>query len=131
MKRTRAGRWWAATAILLLCVALLAFWQRQALARMGVIMAARTLAHVNVSFTGARFGASYATLENVRVTSLRNEPIAEIPRIDVAYNLRDLFPGGARLYGLRALAVESPHVTIIRRPDGTFNVPLPDRKSVV
>lgn len=92
---------------------------------MAVVIAARTLAHVNVSFGGTRFGTSHATLENVRVTSLRNEPIAEIPRIDVVYNLRDLLPGGSRLFGLRALDIESPHVTIIRRPDGTFNVPVP------
>ncbi|MBV9333694.1 MAG: translocation/assembly module TamB domain-containing protein [Candidatus Eremiobacteraeota bacterium] len=126
MTRTQAGRWWAAAAIVLLSLALLSFWQRQAVAQMALIEAARTFAHVNLSFRSARFGASHATLENVSVTSQRNEPIAEIARVEVAYNLRDLFPGAARLYGLKALDVESPHVTIVRRPDGTFNLPIPN-----
>lgn len=124
MKRTRRARWWAATAIALVCLALLAVWQREALARIAIVAGARALAGVNVSFGDARFGAAHVTLKDVRVTSTRNEPIAEIPRLDVAYDLRDLFPGGRRLYGLKALNVESPHVTILRRPDGTFNVPL-------
>ncbi len=125
MKHTRPGRWWAAAAIVLVCLGLLAFWQRQAVARLAVITAARTYAHVNVSFGDARFDASHVTLKDVRVTSVRNEPIAEIARVDVAYNLRDLFPGAGRLYGLKALDIETPRVTIVRRPDGTFNVPIP------
>src|SRR5579871_1388862 len=114
MKRTRAGRWWAATVVALFCLALLAVWQRQAIARMALVAAARTMLHVNLSFGESRFGASHATLENVRVTSVRGEPIAEIARVDVAYDMRDLFPGSRRLYGLKALDVESPHVTIVR-----------------
>src|SRR5579862_7134350 len=125
MKRTRRARWWAATAIALVCLALLAVWQRQAIARVGVVAAARTLAHVNLSFSDAHFGATHATLDDVRVTSTRNEPIAEIPRLDVAYDLRDLF-AGTRLYGLTGLDLESPHLTILRRPDGTFNIPIPN-----
>src|SRR5579862_4327546 len=126
MKRIRPGRWWAAAVIALLCIALLAFWQRQAVARLAIVAGARALGHVNLSFDVGQFGASHATLRNVRVTSLRNEPIAEIPRIDVAYNLRDLLPGGRRLYGLEAVDVQSPHLTIIRHPDGSLNVQIPN-----
>ena len=64
-------------------------------------------------------------MRDVRVTSFRNEPVAEIAQLDIAFDLRDLFPGGRRLFGLRAVDVESPHITIVRRADGSYNVPLP------
>jgi len=67
-----------------------------------------------------------AVFEDVRITSLRNEPIAEIPRLEVAYDLRDWLPGGKRLYGLKAVDAASPHVTIVRRPDGSYNIPIPN-----
>src|SRR5215472_1235340 len=85
MKRIRAGRWWAAAVIALGCVALLTFWQREAIARLAIVAAAREFGHVNLSFDVAHFGTSRATLDNVRVTSLRDEPIAQIPRIEVVY----------------------------------------------
>jgi autotransporter translocation and assembly factor TamB len=70
-------------------------------------------------------GRSSARFDAVRVTSNRGEPIAEIQTIVIEYNLRDLLPGGTRLFGLKAIDVASPHLTIIRRPDGTYNIPIP------
>jgi hypothetical protein len=60
MKRFRRGQRWAAAVIALLCIVLLAFWQRQAVARLAIITGARTLgrtASADVSRRFARLGA--------------------------------------------------------------------------
>jgi autotransporter translocation and assembly factor TamB len=110
---------------LLLCAVLLAFWQRQTLARLAIVAGVEALAHERLSLERAQIGLSHALLQGVRITSFRNEPVAKIARLEVTYDLRDLFPGGHRLFGLETVDVESPHVTIIRRSDGTYNVPVP------
>jgi len=81
--------------------------------------------HERLSLARAQVGLSHALLQGVRITSFRNEPVADISRIEVTYDLRDIFPGGHRLFGLKTVDVESPHLTIIRRSDGTYNVPIP------
>jgi autotransporter translocation and assembly factor TamB len=126
MKRTRRRRWWGAGAIALLCILTLALWQWQALARLAIIAGVEATMHVRVAFAQSNLSTSHLSLRDVRVTSFRNEPIAEIAQFDIAYDLRDLIAGGTRRFGLKAVDVESPHVTIIRRPDGSYNVPLPN-----
>ncbi len=125
MKRARRPRWWGATAIALLCILTLALWQWQALARLAIVAAVEATLHVRVAFAQSKLSTSRVSLRDVRVTSFRNEPVAEIAQLDIAFDLRDLFPGGRRLFGLRAVDVESPHITIVRRADGSYNVPLP------
>jgi hypothetical protein len=125
VRSNKRSRWRTAIAGLLLCGALLAFWQRQALTQLALVGGVATFSHERLSFARAQIGLSHALLQGVRVTSFRDEPVADIPRLEVSYDLRDLFPGGHRLFGLEAVDVESPHVTIIRRPDGTYNVPIP------
>lgn len=115
----------AAVAVLVLCAGPLAFWQRQTLARLAVIAAVEAFAHERIAFDDAQVGLSGAIFRGVRVTSFRDEPVADIARFEVSYDLRDLLPGGRRMFGLRAVEADSPHLTIVRRPDGTFNVPIP------
>ena len=45
-----------------------------------------------------------------------------VRRVALRYHVRDLFPGAARRYGLEAVDVEGPRVTLVRRADGTFDV---------
>ncbi len=45
-----------------------------------------------------------------------------VRRVSVRYHLRDLLPGAARQYGLEAIDVEGPRVTLVRRADGSFDV---------
>jgi hypothetical protein len=108
---------------LILSIAALAFWQRQTLARFAIVATADAMAHVRLSFGAMTLGSNRVAFDDVRVTSTRGDPIAEIPRLAVAYDLRDLLPGGKRLFGLREIDADSPHVTIVRRPDGTYNLP--------
>jgi hypothetical protein len=103
----------------------LAFWQSQALARLAIVAGIEAFTHVRVAFETSKVTANDASFRGVRITSFRNEPIAEIARLDVAYDLRDLLPGGNRRFGLKAVEIDSPHITVIRRPDGSYNVPIP------
>lgn len=125
MKRKHRRRLWGATAIALMAVAALAAWQFQALARLFIVAAVQATAHVRISYDTAQLSFSRAVFEGVRVTSLRDEPIASIARLSIDYDLRDLLPGGQRLFGLKSVAVDTPHVTIVRYPDGSYNVPIP------
>ncbi len=124
MKRRRGRPWWGVAAIAILFIIGLGVWQWQSLARLGIVAAADAVTGVRVAFGHVALGAHEAVFDDVRVTSKRNEPIATIPRLTVAYDLRDWL-SGKRLFGLRAVEADSPHVTIIRRPDGTYNVPIP------
>ncbi len=123
----------ATVAVALLLVVALAFWQREALARLAIVAAAASFAHVRLSFDSMDLTAERAVFRGVRVSSLRGEPIAGIERLAVTYDLRDLLPGGKRLLGLKSITLDAPHVTIVRHPDGSFNVPilrLPANKGV-
>ncbi|MBV8149168.1 MAG: hypothetical protein JO092_08760, partial [Candidatus Eremiobacteraeota bacterium] len=97
---------------------------RQAIARAAIVELARAVAHVQLAFESSSIGWSGADFTGVRVTSLQQEPIADLSRFSVRYNLHDLI-AGTRLFGLEALALDRPRLTIIRRPDGTFNIPTP------
>jgi hypothetical protein len=126
MRHVRSRRRWGYLAIGILCILALALWQWRAAARFAIIAMGESVAHVHLSFGHMLLASDRAVFDDVRVTSLRSEPIAEIPRLEIDYDLRDLLPGGKRLYGLKAVNAESPHVTIVRRPDGSYNVPVPN-----
>lgn len=125
MKRARSRWWWGAAGLLLLCMVALALWQWRAIARVAIVWTADAVGGVHLSFRDMALSRSSARFEGIRVTSTRDEPIAEIQTLRVEYNLRDLLPGGKRLFGLEAIDVESPHLTIIRRADGSYNIPIP------
>jgi hypothetical protein len=129
MKRKQRRRLWGAAAIALVAVVALALWQWQALVRLAIVAAVEGTAHVRLHFGHATLRPNRAVLVNVVVTSQRDEPIATIPRLSVTYDLRDLLPGGGRLFGLKSVDVESPQITILRRPDGTYNLPIPQLPS--
>jgi autotransporter translocation and assembly factor TamB len=75
----------------------------------------------DVRIAGMRVGWTHATFEGIDVRK-GGDPLFAAPRIDVAYVWRDLFPGGARRYGLAALVVDSPVFTIVRHADGSTNL---------
>ncbi|HEY2473866.1 MAG TPA: translocation/assembly module TamB domain-containing protein [Candidatus Cybelea sp.] len=124
MKQKR-GRIFAGTAIVLLAVVALGLWQWERIARAIIVNAVASFANVHVSFGDMRLRWSSASFDNVVVTSFHDEPIATIARLFITYQLRDLLPGGKRLFGLTGLTVDGPHVTIVRYPDGSFNLPIP------
>ena len=126
MKRARRRRIWGAAAIALLCIVAVAWWQRQALARLVVIAGVEAVAHVRISFDRSEFGLRGADMQGVKVISLRGEPIARIERLQLAYDLHDLYPGGKRRFGLQSVDVNGPALTLVRHADGSYNVPLPN-----
>ncbi len=81
----------------------------------GYDIAAQTL---NVNLREARAG-------DVRITTTAGEPVFEARRVDVGFSLRDLLPGGKRLFGLTSVTVERPHITVIHHRDGSYNITLP------
>ena len=64
----------------------------------------------------------HAVVTNARM-SAHGEQLAFIPRVDVNYNLHDLLPGSKHLYGLRAITIYHPQITVVHNPDGTYNLP--------
>ena len=123
MKRTRGRPLLGVTAALLLCIALF-LWQWQNLARLAIGAAAATVAHVDVTFENLTIAPDRAVFDQLRVQSFRGEPIAAIDRLAVTFDLRELFTG-RRLFGLKAIDADTPRLSVIRRPDGTYNIPIP------
>jgi len=120
-----------ATAAVVLCVAALLAVFRDAAARVGVAWAASLTTHTRISFGRIALHATDATVADVSVRSRAGEPIAYIPRIDLHYDARDLLPGSQHRYGLHAVLVEHPQITVIRHPDGTYNIPFPAKPSAI
>jgi len=58
------------------------------------------------------------------VTSLHGEPVFTADRIELAYSLRDLF-GGPYAYGITAVELVRPRLTVIHHRDGSYNVTVP------
>jgi autotransporter translocation and assembly factor TamB len=77
-----------------------------------------------VAFEAADVGGDRAVFAGVRVTS-RGDPLLDARRIEVRYRLRDLFPGGARRYGLISVELDGARITLVRHADGSFNVAVP------
>ncbi len=75
-----------------------------------------------IRFDDLRLGRSHATVIGLHVKR-GSDPLADVARIDVDYQLRDLLPGGARAFGLIAADVEQPVITIVRHRDGSYNLP--------
>lgn len=118
--RTRAWRGaLAAAAVAALAIILLHGY----LERLATASLAGHFIKARVSIGAMHLGTGRATLQNVVVRSPRGEPLATIKRIDVAYSLHDLMRGTGRRYGLRAISIVQPSFTIIRRIDGSYNLP--------
>ena len=117
-------RGYIGSAVVLLAIVALALWQWKALARFAITAAAVQISHVRLS------ARSYNV--DARSRRLRQRPChvgawqtdrANRYRIALTYDLRDLLPGGERLFGLKSVNAYSPHVTIVRHADGGSNVP--------
>jgi autotransporter translocation and assembly factor TamB len=63
--------------------------------------------------------------DGVRISTTAGEPVFAARRIDIAYSLRDLLPGGTRLFGLKSVSIDAPHITLIHHSDGTYNISVP------
>ncbi|MFN2450046.1 MAG: translocation/assembly module TamB domain-containing protein [Candidatus Baltobacteraceae bacterium] len=110
------------TVLAAVAVAVLVLLSQPALSRN---LVASILGHATgtaVSLGGMHVNATGATLTDVLV-SAKGERLARIPRIEVRYTLHDLLPGSTHLYGLHAVDVYRPRITVVHKPDGTYNLP--------
>ncbi|GAC1403431.1 MAG: hypothetical protein NVSMB64_05190 [Candidatus Velthaea sp.] len=73
-----------------------------------------------VRFGAQRLGREHGAFFDVHV-SKRGEPVLDAARVDISYQLRDIFPGGQHRFGFASLALTGPIISIIRHADGTYN----------
>jgi autotransporter translocation and assembly factor TamB len=80
----------------------------------------------DVRFGHLQVGLTAATAMDANVTNRTGEPVFAAGRIDVQYALRYVLPGsGRRRFGISALDIQRPTLTLIHHADGTYNVTLP------
>ena len=77
-----------------------------------------------------QLGSSHGVFFDVRVTHGR-DPVLEAKRVDLDYALRDIFPGGEHRLGFVGIAINQPHLYVIRHKDGSFNIAGPGGQSNV
>ena len=71
-----------------------------------------------------RLGSHHGALVDVHVTR-GGEPVLDAHRIDVYYDPRDLLPGSKHRYGLHAITIDRPQITIVHHENGTYNIAIP------
>ena len=121
MKRS-ASRGAVITIAVLVAVAAIVYAFRMPIAVFAFTKGLGAATGTSVSLGRLSLHGGHAVLTNVRIAA-HNEQLAYIPRVDVAYNLHDLLPGSKHLYGLHALTIYHPQITVVHNPDGTYNLP--------
>ncbi|MBV8637353.1 MAG: hypothetical protein JO322_04660, partial [Candidatus Eremiobacteraeota bacterium] len=91
----------------------------------GIESLAGSATGTHVTIGSEHLGFSRASLDDVTVQAGSGEPLLHVAHVDAQYSLRDLLPGGKRLFGLREFNIVSPELTLIRHKDGTWNYSLP------
>jgi autotransporter translocation and assembly factor TamB len=109
----------AIIAVVVICVVVF----RGPILRVGAADILGAATGTKVSFGSIALHGGHATLTNVRMSAHGGEPLAYVPRIDVAYNLRELLPGSNHRFGLHAITVYRPRITVVHNPDGSYNLP--------
>jgi hypothetical protein len=101
-------------------VVLLAVAFRRPLAHGALNLALSALTSSQVSVGDFSLGLHAAELHDVHAE--RNGlTVVRVERIAAQYNLRDLLPGGTRRFGLQAVEIDRPQLTLHRNKDGSFD----------
>jgi autotransporter translocation and assembly factor TamB len=91
-----------------------------------IVRSVASAAGYNVRFDHLQVGFTSATAMGTNVTNRAGEPVFEAGRIDVRYSIRNVLPGSSRRrFGISALDIQRPKMTLIHHADGTYNVALP------
>ncbi len=77
-----------------------------------------------IDTTDVRLGSQHGALIGVRI-SRGGEPVLRAARIDLYYSPRDLLPGSKHRFGLRAITIDRPQLTIVHHENGTYNIAIP------
>jgi len=126
VKRRRIA-WALLAGAVVLLIAVVAF--RRPLARLALEWIADVAIGANVHVDELNVSASRLALKGVRVDR-DGGSLLDADAITVEYSLRDLLPGGKRRYGLKAIEVVHPVLTVRRRADGSLNIANPPQVSV-
>ncbi len=98
-----------------------------ALAAFGVHRAVAALGY-DLSESRLSLGRDSLSLVAPVIRNNAGEPVFAADRLDVRFSLRDLLPGSKARFGLRAVDLERPTLTLIHHADGTYNIALPGTK---
>ncbi|MBV8245339.1 MAG: hypothetical protein JOZ38_05430, partial [Candidatus Eremiobacteraeota bacterium] len=115
---TKRRFWVIVSIVAMLALALL---ERRAVVGFMLSTGLSVVTGYGVSIGEMRVTRSHAALFDVHVTH-GVDPVLDADRIDVYYNLRDLFPGSAHRFGLLGVTIDRPRITVVRRPDGSYNI---------
>jgi TamB, inner membrane protein subunit of TAM complex len=126
VKRRRIA-WALLAGAVVIVLAVVAF--RRPLARLAVEWVVDVAIGANVHIDELDVSASRIALHGVKVER-DGGSLLDADTITVDYTLRDLLPGGKRRYGLRAIDVVHPVLTVRRRADGTLNITNPPQVNV-
>jgi hypothetical protein len=78
----------------------------------------------HVSAGDIRLGSHHGALVDVHVTR-GGQKVLDARRIDLYYNPRDLLPGSKHRFGLVAVTIDRPQITIVHNENGTYNIAIP------
>ena len=91
-----------------------------------VLRSVASAAGYDIRFDRLEVGFNAATAMGTNVTNRAGEPVFHAGRIDVRYSIRNVLPGSdRRRFGISALDIQRPTVTLIHHADGTYNITLP------
>jgi hypothetical protein len=107
----------------LVAIAAIVYAFRMPLAQFALTKGIGAATGTSVSVGHLTMHGGQAVVQDVRVSAHHGQQLAYIPRVEVRYNLHDLLPGSRHLYGLRAMTIYNPRITVVHNPDGTYNLP--------
>src|SRR5581483_2421450 len=117
------GIWTAAAALVLAAIAVVVIFHNS-VTRVAVTSLSGIATGYSIQMKDLRYGGGHAAFVGVHV-SRHGQPVLDANRIDVFYSLRDLLPGSKHRFGLLAVTIDRPYITLIHNQNGTYNVALP------
>jgi len=113
----------AAAALLIVLITLVAIFHNGA-ARFALSSIVPLATGYRVDMRDLRLESHHGALVGVHV-SRNGQTVLDARRIDIYYNPRDLLPGSKHRFGLTAITVDRPQITIVHNQNGTYNIASP------
>ena len=106
-------------------VALGAFAARDAILKVAVTSGFALVSGDRLRVDGLRIGSAGSVFTGVSVTTRDGDPLFAADRVTLVYSLGEAIAGRSSRYGLSAVAVDRPVVSIVRHADGSYNIGRP------
>jgi len=94
----------------------------------GALVAAAARAGYELSYGTLRNRGGHLAMTSVRLRAAGREPLFAAARVDLAYSLTKIFGSGSP-YGVTAVELDAPRVTVVHHADGSWNIPTQARSS--